>query len=223
MSHEREDHDEGTNRRAFLGRAVTASAALGMGVTATPWHEALAADSQAGASEKWLSSLKGKYRQVTDIFEPNDGWGLAYARTFLATQGPQPDAGAVVILRHAGFVLSLGNEAWAKYKLGAAMNITDPETKAPAVKNPFLRPKPGTLLADDMAIDQLLAKGVIFGACNVALQVLSGRMAGQAGVTPEVALKDWTAAIIPGVHVIPSGVWGVNRAQVAGCTYCSGG
>lgn len=220
MSHEQEQ-DEGTNRRAFLGRAVTASAALGIGVTGA-WGEAGAAETQ-GAQDRWLSGLKGKYRQVTDIFEPNDGWGLAYARTFLATQGPQPDAGAVVILRHGGFVLSLGHEAWAKYKIGAAMNITDPETKAPAVKNPFLRPKPGTLLADDMAIDQLLARGVVFGACNVALQVLSGRMAGQAGVTPEVALKDWTAAVIPGIHVIPSGVWGVNRAQMAGCSYCSGG
>ena len=211
MSHEREDQDEGTNRRAFLGRAVTASAALGIGVTSGAWSEARADETQA--QDRWLSGLKGKYRQVTDI----------YARTFLVTQGPQPDAGAVVILRHGGFVLSLGNDAWAKYKIGAAMNIMDPETKAHAVKNPFLRPKPGTLLADDMAIDQLLGRGVIFGACNVALQVLSGRLSGQAGVTPEVALKDWTAAVIPGIHVIPSGVWGVNRAQMAGCSYCSGG
>jgi hypothetical protein len=29
--------------------------------------------------------------------------------------------------------------------------------------------------------------------------------------------------LIPGVTVIPSGTWGVNRAQEAGCTYCAGG
>lgn len=224
MSHDPQDQDEGTNRRAFLGRAVTASAALGIGVSAGAWREAHADETQGAAQDRWLSPLKGKYRQVTDIYEPNDGWGLAYAHTFLASQGPQlPEASAVVILRHGGFVLSLGDEAWAKYKIGAAMNITDPATKAHAVRNPFLRPKPGVLLTDDMAIDRLLARGVIFGACNVALQVLSGRLSGQAGVTPEVALKDWTAAVIPGIHVIPSGVWGVNRAQIAGCSYCSGG
>lgn len=223
MSHERQDKDEGTNRRAFLGRAMTASAALGMAVSAGPWREANAAEPQGGAQDKWLAPLKGKYKQVTDVFEPNDGFGLAYAHTFLATQGPNPDAGAVVILRHGGFVLALGDAAWSKYKIGATMNITDPATKAPAVRNPFLRPKPGVLLADDMAVDRLLARGVIFGACNVALQVLSGKLSGQASVTPEVALKDWTAAVIPGIHIIPSGVWGVNRAQVAGCTYCSGG
>jgi hypothetical protein len=221
MSQHPQDQDEGTNRRAFLGRAVTASAALGIGVT--PWGDAGAAESQANTQDRWLAPLKGKYKQVTDVYEPNDGFGLAYAHTFLATQGPNPDAGAVVILRHGGFVLALGDSAWSKYKIGQAMNITDPATKAPAVRNPFLRPKPGVLLADDMAIDRLLARGVIFGACNVALQVLSGRLAGQAGVTPDVALKDWTAAVIPGIHVIPSGVWGVNRAQMAGCTYCSGG
>jgi hypothetical protein len=48
-------------------------------------------------------------------------------------------------------------------------------------------------------------------------------MAGNAGVTPDEAAKEWAANIIRGISVIPSGVWGVNRAQLAGCTYCSGG
>jgi len=39
------------------------------------------------------------------------------------------------------------------------------------VKNPFLNPKPGVLLVDDMAVDRLLASGTVFGACNVALLV----------------------------------------------------
>jgi len=53
--------------------------------------------------------------------------------------------------------------------------------------------------------------------------VLSGRMAANAGVTADVALKEWTAAIIPGITVLPSGVWAVNRAQMKGCTYCTAG
>lgn len=74
-----------------------------------------------------------------------------------------------------------------------------------------------------MAIDRLLAKGVIFGACDVAIRVLSGKLAGNANVTPEVALKEWNDGVIHGIVVIPSGVWGVNRAQLAGCTYCAAG
>ncbi len=70
---------------------------------------------------------------------------------------------------------------------------------------------------------ELLASGTVFGACNVALTVLSKRLASNAGVSADDAAKDWAANIIPGITVIPSGTWGVNRAQLAGCTYCAGG
>jgi intracellular sulfur oxidation DsrE/DsrF family protein len=93
---------------------------------------------------------------------------------------------------------------------------------SPAVKNPFYKPESGVLLIDDMAVDRLLAKGVIIGACNVALMVQSKMLSGNAGVTPEEAAKEWAANIVPGVTVIPSGTWGVNRAQQAGCSYCAG-
>ena len=85
------------------------------------------------------------------------------------------------------------------------------------------RPKPGVLLADDFAIDRLLERGVVFGACNMALQVQSKMLAGNASVTAEEAAKEWAANVIPGITIIPSGTWGVNRAQEAGCTYCAGG
>ena len=222
MSESRQDYSQATDRREFLSRAVTATAVLGVAASTAPLREAFASPVQAQGADNWLKGLKGKYRQVFDAHEPNDGFGLAYAHTFLATQGPNPDAGAVVVLRHAGFVLALGDDAWSKYKIGQTLNVVDPATKAHAVRNPFFRPSPGVLLADDMAIDRLLARGVLFGACNVALNVLSGKFAGNAGVTADVALKEWTAAVIPGVVIIPSGVWGVNRAQMVGCTYCVG-
>jgi intracellular sulfur oxidation DsrE/DsrF family protein len=76
---------------------------------------------------------------------------------------------------------------------------------------------------EEMAVDRLLARGVIFGACNVALQVQSKMLAGNAGVSAEVAAKEWASNIVPGITVIPSGTWGVNRAQEAGCSYCAGG
>jgi hypothetical protein len=91
------------------------------------------------------------------------------------------------------------------------------------VKNPYFQPKPGVLNNNDMALDRLLAKGTVMGACAVALRGQSRRLAANAGVTTEEALKEWTANLIPRVTVIPSGTWGVNRAQEAGCTYCAGG
>jgi len=116
-----------------------------------------------------------------------------------------------------------GDEMWRKYKMGEAFKINDPETKAPALKNPFLHPKAGVLPADGMAIDRLLASGTVFGACHVALLFQSRMLAGNAGVSAEDAANEWTANVIPGITILPSGVWGVNRAQEAGCTYCAGG
>ena len=76
---------------------------------------------------------------------------------------------------------------------------------------------------DDMAIDRVLANGAVIGACGIALKVLSGKLAQNAGMSAEEAAKEWAANVIPGITVIPSGTWGVNRAQEHGCTYCAGG
>jgi hypothetical protein len=73
------------------------------------------------------------------------------------------------VLRHTAFPIALKSAMWEKYKIGEAFKIIDPETKAPAVKNPFFQPKPGVLEIDDIAVDRLMAKGTVFGACNVAL------------------------------------------------------
>ena len=52
---------------------------------------------------------------------------------------------------------------------------------------------------------------------------MSGLLSKNAGVTPEVAKAEWTANLLPGVTLVPSGVLAVNRAQEKGCTYCNGG
>jgi intracellular sulfur oxidation DsrE/DsrF family protein len=168
----------------------------------------------------WPGTLNGSHKQVVDAYEPNSGFPLAFAHTFLA---PNESATAVVVLRHGAFSFALGHAMWAKYKIGEAFKIMDPETKAPAVKNPFFHPKAGVLLVDDMAVDRLLARGVVFGACNIALQVQSKMLAGNAGVSADAAAKEWAANVIAGITIIPSGTWGVNRAQEAGCSYCAGG
>jgi hypothetical protein len=113
---------------------------------------------------------------------------------------------------------------WAKYKVGETFKIMDPETKAPAIKNPWFEPKPGVLGNPQAALDRLAARDVVMGACGVAMRGQSGRLSKNAGVTPEEAFKEFSAnLIVPGVTILPSGTWGVNRAQEAGCTYCAGG
>lgn len=209
---------EATPRRGFLRRiaGVMALGAAGAVPTTLPVQAAAA---QADGPD-WPGALKGRHRQVVDAYDVNSGFPLAFVHTFLL---PNELATAVIVLRHGAFPIALNDAMWAKYKIGELFKITDPETKALAVKNPFFHPKPGVLVVDDMALDRLLAKGVIVGGCNIALHVQSKMLAGKAGVSAEEAAKEWAANVIPGVTIIPSGTWGVNRAQEGGCTYCSGG
>jgi hypothetical protein len=211
-----EDMDA-TPRRGFFARMAGAMA-LGLAGFATAPRDAQAA---ANPSD-WPGTLKGRNRQVVDAYEANSGFPLAFVHTFLMPNDPA-DTSAVLVLRHGAFPFALESAMWQKYKIGETFKIIDPETKAPAVKNPFYKPKLGVLLLDDMAVDRLLAKGVVIGACGVALMVQSKMLSGNAGVTPEEAAKEFAANIIPGITVIPSGTWGVNRAQQAGCSYCAGG
>jgi hypothetical protein len=127
------------------------------------------------------------------------------------------------VFRHNGTPYALGSAMWEKYKVGESFQIIDPETKAPAVKNPWWQPKPGVLNNSEAALDRLSARGTVMGVCSISLRAQARRLAGNAGVSAEEALKEWTATLIPGVTVIPSGTWGVNRAQEVGCTYCAGG
>jgi hypothetical protein len=204
-------------RRSFFGH-LGGAAVLGLaGLVSKPLNAQTASDPSDGPD--WPGKLSGRHRQVVDAVEVNSGFPLAFAYTFLF---PNKSATAVVVLRHGAMPIALTHGMWDKYKIGETLKITDPETKASAIKNPFLNPKAGVLPVEEMAVERLLARGVIFGVCNVALQNLSKRVASNAGVTAEEAARDWRANIVPGMSIIPSGTWGVNRAQEAGCTYCAG-
>jgi hypothetical protein len=214
-----------TPRRGFFSRVASVTALGLAGFVSGPLLAQPAAARSDGPD--WPGALKGRHRQVVDAYQVNSGAPLSFAHTFLETNEPPStnsvSATAVVVLRHGAAPIALGDEMWWKYQIGECFKIIDPETKAPALKNPFLRPKSGVLTFDDMALDRLLANGTVFGVCNVALQVQSKRLAGNAGVSADEAAKEWAANIVPGITLIPSGVWGLNRAQENGCTYCAGG
>ena len=207
--------DDVSPRRSFFGR-IAAMSALGL------FGFAGAARAQTAQSDgpDWPGPLKGRHRQVFDVYDMNEGSPLNFANNFLM---PNESATAVMIFRHKGVPYALASAMWEKYKVGESFNFNDPETKAFAVKNPYFEPKPGVLPNPESALDRLLAKGTVMGVCVIALRGQARRLAANAGVTAEEAFKEWSANLIPGATLIPSGTWGVNRAQEAGCTYCAGG
>src|SRR5882757_1233569 len=131
-----------TPRRGFFSRVASATALGLAGFVPAPLLAQPAAARSDGPD--WPGALKGRHRQVVDAYQVNSGAPLGFAYNFLETSEPPStnsvSATSVVVLRHGAASIALGDEMWRKYRIGESFNIIDPETKAPAVKNPFLRP-----------------------------------------------------------------------------------
>ena len=220
-----------THRRGFLGSVAATAAALGLGELVPRSLAGQAYGTQAGgdaAYAAWLNGIKGKHRQVYDAVEPNDGFSLIWAHVFLLTGAPaygvtESDMGAVVVLRHSAIPLAFNDAMWAKYKFGEFYKINDKSTNAPAARNVFANLKPGDMPLPEAALEKLVARGVNFAVCNMAITVYSGIFAQQMGLQADAVKQDWIANRLPGITVVPSGVVAVNGAQSKGCSYCYAG
>lgn len=126
------------------------------------------------------------------------------------------------------FLMPWKYRLWAKYKLGDVFKITDAATKTSSLRNPFWKPKPGDYKVPGIGniaigINELQDSGVMFCVCDAALTVYSGAVAeGMKGNAAEVK-KDWVSGLLPGIQIVPSGVWALGRAQERGCGYIFAG
>lgn len=208
-----------THRRGFLTRIAGAAGLAAIAPTS------LFAESLAGGTspefEAWLNRIRGTHRIVFDAPAANGGmpavWPRVYMNTMDATYGTKDDT-AVVILRHEAAPLALGDALWAKYKLGARINVMD--DGHPATRNVFATIT--GLPIEGIGVVELLKSGVLIGVCNIALAVLAMSLAGPKGDADAVT-KELLAGVYPGIQVVPSGVMAVGRTQEKGCNYCFAG
>lgn len=213
------------DRRDFMGLA-TAMAAIGVGA-ALPASIAAAADGPSTEFTRWLDSISGKHRVVFDMREHNDGMALAWAWVYFLTASqaygvPESDIGVVLVMRHNAIPAALDDSAWEKYKLGEMFKITDYETGAPAVRNPFYLTMSDEFLPD-MALQKLIDRGVKVGACDMAIHHYSGLAAKQMNMAHEDVKADWNQAVLPSITHMPSGLVACQGAVSRGCTYLYAG
>lgn len=223
-------HQATTPRRNFLSRLIAGAATIGIATMVTPIQLAAASPGAAemvADADTWFKKIKGKHRQVFDATTPHEGFPLAWARVFLTTNNetgtPDNELCALVILRHSAIPIAMEDRLWAKYKLGEMVNVNDPVTKAPAVRNIYWNSQPGDLPLPDMSVDQLQKRGALFCVCSMAITVYSGMFAKKMNLDAGEVKKEILAGILPGIQVVPSGVWATNRAQEHGCSYCFAG
>jgi intracellular sulfur oxidation DsrE/DsrF family protein len=223
-------NDSKTPRRNFLEKlALGAGAAVAIPTLLSPF-DALASFNPvvAADADEWFKKVKGKHKIVFDAPDPHNGfpvaWPFVFYKTNNATGTADTDMTAVVVLRHSAIPLAMEDKIWDKYKLGDRFHITDSDTNASATKNVYaMTTEPLFKMLGIDGIKALIARGVMFCVCDVAVSVHSGMMAKAMNANPDEVKKEWVDGLIPGVQLVPSGVWAVGRAQEKGCAYCFAG
>lgn len=230
------DSKKGTNRRNFLGTLATGAAAVGL-TTIAPSINAFAGEANFdhkvyGDPEEIFKKITGKHRIVFDSPHPHEIYPFAWPRVFLltneATGSPNKDCSVMVVLRHSSIGYAMEDKVWAKYNLGKVFEANDPETKQPATRNPFWKPKAGAFQIPGIGeiligVNQLQENGVLFVVCAAAINVYSAGVAQAMNLKHEDVRKDFNDALLPGIQPVPSGVWALGRAQEKGCGYIFAG
>ncbi len=232
----RNDLNGPTNRRGFLGSLATGAAVVGL-TAITPALNAFGNEQSlpfnaSNDPEEMFKKINGKHRIVFDSTQPHEIFPFAWPRVFLltneATGTPDKECSVVVVLRHTSIGYALEDRLWEKYKLGELFAANDPETKKPATRNPFWKPKPGAFKLPGVGeiligINQLQANGVMFCVCQAAIGVFSAVAAQNMKLDPTEVKNDFLSGVLPGIQPVPSGVWALGRAQEKGCGYVFAG
>ena len=216
-----------TQRREFLRQAsLIAASSVAAGAVASDVLEAQAAPQvQSSYDMTWASRVTGKYRVAFDAPEVKDGISLHQARSFLAGYAQvyglkDSDLSAVLIIRHAAVPMVLGDALWADGAFGEKEKLKDPVTGEPTKRNPFINIPAGAQHAlswPDGALDNLIARGVIVLACDIALGNVAGQIAARKKIPRTDARQLITDHILPGVVRMPSGIFATCHAQSVGC------
>jgi intracellular sulfur oxidation DsrE/DsrF family protein len=175
----------------------------------------------------WFKKIKGQHRIVYDATTIHEGFSIVWSWVFLdannETGSTDDDLTTMVVFRHNAFALALSDEIWSSYKLGKFLKIQDPSTAVPATKNPYWDPPKGVMPELGMSIRMLSERGAMFCVCERSMTVNSRIIAKSKGINAEEVKKEWIAGLLPGVQIVPAGVWAISRAQELGCSYCFAG
>ena len=177
--------------------------------------------------------MTGAHRCLFDF--PQHGSGiplihmLNFMNTYATVYGTKPgEVNAIGVFYFVGptasIPLAFNDAAWTKYKLGAYLNLDDPKTKAPSMRNMFNAPQPGdpVLFGGQVApasIANLQKMGATFLLCNNAFTIFVGQLAEKGMGTAADINKDLLANLLPGVIVVPAAVIAIEKAQQKGIAY----
>jgi hypothetical protein len=215
-------------RREFIGQL----GAIAMAAT-VPSAREIDAARHVAASPAWDMSWVDRvtaapYKVAIDTTKV-EGDGLYTALdildTFHEVYGGSGSTGesiqVVVVLRHFAAAMAQRDAMWERYGIGEERNVTDPDTKAPAKRNPFLRASPNAKESWELnsKIEPLVARGVIFLVCNRATMGLATSLAKRVNKPVDEVKEDLRTNVVPGAILMPNGIFSLVRAENAGCAF----
>ena len=224
------------SRREFVTKAGRLASAVSLTTLITPAAALATAPSVSPAttaSDNWDLSWLTLLATATDravfdwpsLGDPADPQVLYFAERYLdnceAVYGRQKyDARVVLNIRTQAVAAALNDATWEHYSLGTEYTVNDPTTHKPAVRNPFWHrapnPSPGVVLP---TLADLLARRSIILVCDFALGHLAERIAEKTHRQPDEVHRDLRNGFVPGAFAVPSGIFGLAKAQNAGCAY----
>jgi hypothetical protein len=187
------------------------------------------ADHAAPVADKWDVSwtdrVNGKYRAVFDSPEPAEGAALfravAWCDMYKDVYGAdRTEMSPVVVFRHSAIPLVMNHAYWESYEIGKELKLRDAKGKKWAKANPIsVASAPATGPASKYKIETFLASGGVVLACDWAFNMVVDRIRSREKLERAAARARALELMIPGVILQPNGVFGVLRAQEAGCHY----
>ncbi|MER3316962.1 MAG: Tat (twin-arginine translocation) pathway signal sequence containing protein [Allomuricauda sp.] len=220
---------ETTSRRNFMGAMMLGATASTLSALTNPVFAGMTdfSDLEMGDAESWMKTIKGKHRVVYDGNYPHKGfpiiWNWAYYLSNNEMGSADDQITAMTVLRHDAIPFALHDDLWKKYPLGEMFHVKKADG-TPYDRNPFYEPQEGDFpLPMIQGIKDMQSRGAMFCVCNLALNVYSGAVAQQMGQDPTEVYEEWKDAVLPGIQLVPSGVWALGRAQEEGCGYIFAG
>jgi len=226
-------------RRSFLSVAPAGLAALG---TLTGTHPSTEAQLVWKTSDwkiaafRALTEEQARIKQLYDITQIAEGRFLNNIKNSLNGLQfgfgiPDKQVKIVTALHGPANLLNFDDYVWSKYQVGQWLNIIDPMTGSPAVKNIFYRSKNGltghTVSKDpndpgsiyqDTSVEALQSRGVQFLACHTATEEQARVLVRRNNLpqSPESVVEDMLAHTVPGVLVVASMVAAIALLQAEG-------
>jgi len=205
----------GTLALVSLGAAACSPAAAASAPPATR-------PSPAGFDLSWQHRIDKPRRMVFDTNDVAGGAGLSFVSAYL--EGVEQaygdrEASTVLVHRHASVPIVMGDDMWRRLGLGESLKLKDPTTGEVAQRNPFVGYKPGdkfSMTGADSGLDTLIRNGTIVLACNRALTGYANMLANKEKIDRAQAMTEMKASLVPGVYLVPNGVFGVCAAQESG-------